>query len=251
MRFSKWHALGNSYRRRPRRDGLRAGRRAGAEAVRYGARRRRARGARSGRRRSGTRPRSMEPDGSTSEMSGQHQDRGTVACCAVRRRAVVVAVAPRGRGAHARGRSRRDRCRSVRGRGGGDARRSRQSRRAPSGLGGEPACGRGMRGPDREVLLRLGPLIETHGRFPGRTNVQFVHADGTHDARALVWERGPARRRRRGRPRLPLLRRSSRPAHARAVTVRMPGGSLEVRLENGRATLIGPAEEICHGEVLV
>ena len=44
--------------------------------------------------------------------------------------------------------------------------------------------------PDHEVLLRLGPLIETHHRFPDRTNVQFVHADGDHDVRALVWERG-------------------------------------------------------------
>ncbi len=29
--------------------------------------------------------------------------------------------------------------------------------------------------PTREVLLRLGPLVETHGRFPQRTNVQLAH----------------------------------------------------------------------------
>ena len=35
---------------------------------------------------------------------------------------------------------------------------------------------------------------------------------------------------------------------ASPVTVRMPGGDLVVRLEDGRATLVGPAELICNGE---
>jgi diaminopimelate epimerase len=105
--------------------------------------------------------------------------------------------------------------------------------------------------PDREVLLRLGPLIETHHRFPGRTNVQFVHADGDHEARALVWERGAGETPSSG---------SSAVAVAAAlvaagacfspVSVHMPGGTLEVRLEDGAATLVGPAEEICRGDVL-
>jgi diaminopimelate epimerase len=106
--------------------------------------------------------------------------------------------------------------------------------------------------PDREVLLRLGPLIETHHRFPGRTNVQFVHADGGHDVRALVWERGAGETPSSG---------SSAVAVAAAlvasgvcsspVSVHMPGGTLEVHLDNGAATLVGPAEEICRGDLLV
>jgi diaminopimelate epimerase len=105
--------------------------------------------------------------------------------------------------------------------------------------------------PDREVLLRLGPLIEVHQRFPERTNVQLVHADGPHDVRALVWERGAGETSASG---------SSAVAVAAAlvadgsctspVIVHMPGGELEVRLENGTATLIGPAEEICRGLVV-
>jgi diaminopimelate epimerase len=106
--------------------------------------------------------------------------------------------------------------------------------------------------PDREVLLRLGPLIETHGRFPGRTNVQFVHADGPHDARALVWERGAGETPSSGSSAVAVAAALvAAGACTSPVMVRMPGGSLEVRLENGRATLIGPAEEICHGEVLM
>ena len=44
--------------------------------------------------------------------------------------------------------------------------------------------------PTRDDLLRLGPLIETHPRFPERTNVQLVRVDGRHDLTVLVWERG-------------------------------------------------------------
>lgn len=103
--------------------------------------------------------------------------------------------------------------------------------------------------PAREVLLRLGPLIETHARFPERTNVQLAHPDGEHEVRALVWERGAGETAASG---------SSAVAVAAAavaggwgvspVTVRMPGGDLTVRLENGRGILLGPAELICEGE---
>ncbi len=44
--------------------------------------------------------------------------------------------------------------------------------------------------PTRDDLLHLGPLVETHARFPERTNVQLVRVDGRHDLTVLVWERG-------------------------------------------------------------
>jgi diaminopimelate epimerase len=105
--------------------------------------------------------------------------------------------------------------------------------------------------PSREVLLRLGPLVEVHRRFPQRTNVQLAHADGRHELTVLVWERGAGETRASG---------SSAVAAAAAavsegwcespVTVRMPGGELEVQLDGGGATLVGPAEEICRGELV-
>lgn len=106
--------------------------------------------------------------------------------------------------------------------------------------------------PTREVLLRLGPLIETHPRFPHRTNVQLAHPDGRHDVRALVWERGTGE--------TPASGSSATAVAAVAVaqgwcespvTVHMPGGDLVVTLENGRATLTGPAEEICTGNMTI
>ncbi|HWH06440.1 MAG TPA: diaminopimelate epimerase, partial [Gaiellaceae bacterium] len=42
----------------------------------------------------------------------------------------------------------------------------------------------------RDDLLRLGPLLERHERFPERTNVQLVTPTAPQVLRALVWERG-------------------------------------------------------------
>ena len=46
------------------------------------------------------------------------------------------------------------------------------------------------RDPSRGELLRIGPLLERHPRFPDRTNVQLVRVDGLHDLTVGVWERG-------------------------------------------------------------
>jgi diaminopimelate epimerase len=107
------------------------------------------------------------------------------------------------------------------------------------------------REPERGELLRLGPRIERHGRFPDRTNVQLVRVDGEHDLTVGVWERGAGETLSSGT--------SSVSAAAAAVAngwckspvqVHLPGGDLLVELgEDGRARLTGPAEEICRVEV--
>ena len=107
--------------------------------------------------------------------------------------------------------------------------------------------------PVREELLRLGPQLEVNERFPNRTNVQLVGVDGDNELTVLVWERGAGETSASG---------SSAVAAAAAavtngwcespVTVRMPGGELRVELdEQNRITLVGPAEEICDGDVRV
>ena len=103
----------------------------------------------------------------------------------------------------------------------------------------------------RDDLLRLGPLIERHERFPERTNVQLVRIAGPNELSVLVWERGAGETSASG---------SSAVAAAAAavtngwcespVTVRMPGGALRVEFDDSaRITLVGPAEEICEGEL--
>jgi diaminopimelate epimerase len=106
---------------------------------------------------------------------------------------------------------------------------------------------------ERDELLRLGPQLETHSRFPERTNVQLVRVDGPNELTVLVWERGAGETSASGS--------SAVAAAAAAVTngwcespvrVQMPGGALRVELDDeNRITLVGPAEEICEGELRV
>jgi diaminopimelate epimerase len=102
------------------------------------------------------------------------------------------------------------------------------------------------REPERAELLRLGPLVETHERFPERTNVQLVRVDGPHELSVGVWERGAGETLSSGT--------SAVAAGAAAVangwcespvTVHLAGGDLLVELSDGKARLTGPAEEIC------
>jgi diaminopimelate epimerase len=107
------------------------------------------------------------------------------------------------------------------------------------------------REPDRAELLRLGPLVETHRRFPERTNVQLVRVDGLHDLTAAVWERGAGETLASGTSACAVA--AAAVAHgwcASPVTVHLPGGDLLVELDEGlNARLTGPAQEICRGEV--
>jgi diaminopimelate epimerase len=107
------------------------------------------------------------------------------------------------------------------------------------------------REPERGELLRLGPLVEHHERFPERTNVQLVRADSSADLSVLVWERGVGET---------LSSGSSAAAAAAAavvhgwcespVRVHLPGGSVTVDIREGRAVLRGPVVEIARGETV-
>jgi diaminopimelate epimerase len=94
---------------------------------------------------------------------------------------------------------------------------------------------------DPADIVAIGPALETHSHFPNRTNVQVARIDGPGEVTARVWERGVGETSASG---------SSAVAVAAAthgegeVVVHFPGGDLLVRLHDGRATLIGPAERI-------
>jgi diaminopimelate epimerase len=109
-----------------------------------------------------------------------------------------------------------------------------------------------LEAPTRDDLLRLGPLVENHARFPERTNVQLVRVDGRHDLTVLVWERGAGETSASGS--------SSVAAAAVAVergwcespvTVHLPGGDLQVRIADGLASLTGPAERVAWGSTIL
>ncbi len=90
---------------------------------------------------------------------------------------------------------------------------------------------------DPARITELGPFLETHERFPNRTNVQVARRIGPGEIEARVWERGVGETQASG---------SSAVAVAAAlgfepVIVRFPGGPLDVRFDGGRALLTGPA----------
>ena len=102
---------------------------------------------------------------------------------------------------------------------------------------------------NRDRLLHLGPLLETHPRFPQRTNVQLAQVTGRHEVQVLVWERGAGETSASGSSAVAVATVAiARGLCESPVQVHMPGGTLDVRIEAGQATLVGPAEEICRGE---
>ena len=94
---------------------------------------------------------------------------------------------------------------------------------------------------DPEEIVRIGPLLETHPRFPSRTNVQVVRIDGPGEVTARVWERGVGETASSGTSAVAVAAATH---DAGEVVVHFPGGDLRVRLENGRARLTGPAERV-------
>ena len=94
---------------------------------------------------------------------------------------------------------------------------------------------------DPNEIGRIGPLLETHPRFPERTNVQVARVEGPGEVSARVWERGVGETASSGTSAVAVAAAT----HGRGtVIVRFPGGDLTVRLQNGHATLIGPAGRV-------
>jgi len=94
---------------------------------------------------------------------------------------------------------------------------------------------------DPVSITRVGPLLETHPRFPERTNVQVARVDAPGNLTARVWERGVGETQSSGTSAVAVAAATHGEGRVR---VTFPGGDLDVRLEGGRAWLTGPAERI-------
>ena len=90
-------------------------------------------------------------------------------------------------------------------------------------------------------LPLIGPLLETHPRFPGRTNVQVARVDAPGRVTARVWERGVGETLSSGTSAVAVAAATHGEGE---VAVSFPGGVLRVRLAGGRAWLTGPAERV-------
>lgn len=94
---------------------------------------------------------------------------------------------------------------------------------------------------DPARIAELGPRLETHSRFPERTNVQVVRVERSGEVTARVWERGVGETTASGTSAVAVAAAT----HGEGdVLVHFPGGDLRVRLAAGRAWLTGPAEPL-------
>ena len=94
---------------------------------------------------------------------------------------------------------------------------------------------------DPDDLPTIGPLLETHPRFPQRTNVQVARIESPGRVTARVWERGVGETSASGTSAIAVAAATHGEGE---VVVRFPGGDLIVRLERGRAYLRGPAAPV-------
>ena len=94
---------------------------------------------------------------------------------------------------------------------------------------------------DPDDLPLIGPLLETHPRFPERTNVQVVRVEAPGRVTARVWERGVGETQSSGTSAVAVAAATHGDGE---VVVSFPGGELTVRLEAGLARLIGAAERV-------
>jgi len=107
------------------------------------------------------------------------------------------------------------------------------------------------REPRRDELLRLGPRVENHPRFPERTNVQLVRVDSPTEATVAVWERGAGETLSSGTSACAVAGAAVARGWSKSpMTIHLAGGDLRVELdERMHARLTGPAQEICTGHV--
>jgi diaminopimelate epimerase len=96
---------------------------------------------------------------------------------------------------------------------------------------GNPHCVLPMPKISAELAKQIGPLLETHLRFPKRTNVQFMKVLDRNNIQIEIWERGAG---------YTLASGSSSSAAAavahklglcdRDISVHMPGGTIEIEI---------------------
>jgi len=113
---------------------------------------------------------------------------------------------------------------------------------------GNPHCTFFVPEADAVDLEDLGPRIEHHPLFPDRTNVQVASVIGPDTIRMRVWERGTG---------ITLASGSSscataHAAHRRgltgpAVTVRLDGGDIHIRIASDGIWMTGPTAHVFDG----
>ncbi|QBI21288.1 diaminopimelate epimerase [Egibacter rhizosphaerae] len=99
-------------------------------------------------------------------------------------------------------------------------------------------------------LARLGPAIETHTDFGQGTNVEVIAPLGGGRIAGRIWERGVGETLASGTGASAMaVAAHQRGLVGREVTVTLPGGTLDVRLDDPTLWVTGPAVEVASGQL--
>ena len=101
-------------------------------------------------------------------------------------------------------------------------------------------------------LKEIGPAFESHERFPGRTNTEFVQVVDEGHVIMRVWERGSGETLACGTGACAVAVACALNGKTGSqVDVELLGGVLNIRWdrENDRVYMTGPAVEVYHGEI--
>jgi diaminopimelate epimerase len=104
---------------------------------------------------------------------------------------------------------------------------------------------------DEEEVRTFGPQLERHALFPRSTNVQFVRVQDAQTVDAMIWERGAGWTLSSGSSACAVVAACLRTGRTgAAVQVRMPGGSLQVSINDSwDVEQVGTAQELMKGEI--
>ena len=101
-------------------------------------------------------------------------------------------------------------------------------------------------------LEKFGPEIETHPRFPKRTNVEFVEVLSPREIKVRVWERGAGVTLACGTGACASAVASLASGRCQGeLQVHLPGGTLLIGWKGGKSEPVimkGPATEVFRGE---
>jgi diaminopimelate epimerase len=114
---------------------------------------------------------------------------------------------------------------------------------------GNPHCVLPLKKISPELARQIGPLLETHARFPNRTNVQLMKVLDRKNIQIEIWERGAG---------YTLASGSSSSASAavahklglcdREISVHMPGGIIEIEIgDNFSIRMTGGVTKVADG----
>jgi diaminopimelate epimerase len=111
---------------------------------------------------------------------------------------------------------------------------------------GNPHCVLTVEDPEAFPLGEEGPRLEVHPRFPERTNVEAIAPVDAHRVRMRVWERGVGETRACGSGACAVAVAAIADGRCSSpVTVEMPGGSVEVGVDDALGlTLTGTAQRV-------